>query len=198
MSETHKPFRPTEPSPNRKGTNVVSKHFLIGKSKAQVKRKSAVQRTTIKRQNTYDCANGGNLLIIVTPRLAEKTSVRKARFNKPSVKASGCNRKVYRNQCRKCDVSRETQIKCGAKLRLSELWQARAVTRERVCLRSPVWFGAFAEQFNTQQFACVLATQGGGGRAQNSELSDGRCVLIRAYGQRPAYRANSTEINKCL
>ena len=79
------------------GTNVVSKHFLIGKSKAQVKRKSAVQRTTIKRQNTYDCANGGNLLIIVTPRLAEKTSVRKARFGKPSVKASGRNRKVYRN-----------------------------------------------------------------------------------------------------
>lgn len=34
------------------------------------------------------------LLIIVAPRLAEKASVRKARFNKPSVKAIG---KGYRN-----------------------------------------------------------------------------------------------------
>ena len=39
MSETHKPFRPTEPSPNRKGANVVSRYFRIGKSKAQVKKK---------------------------------------------------------------------------------------------------------------------------------------------------------------
>ncbi len=42
------------------GGNVVSRYFRIGKSKAQVKRKSAVQRTTIKRHNTYNCANGGN------------------------------------------------------------------------------------------------------------------------------------------
>lgn len=97
MPEMHKPFRPTEPSPNRKGANVVSRYFRIGKSKAQVKKKERRSTHDHKAARHIQLREQWQLLITVAPRLAAKKSVRKARFRKPSVKASGRNRKVYRN-----------------------------------------------------------------------------------------------------
>ena len=140
MSETHKPFRPAEPSPNRKGANAVSRYFRIGKSKAQVKKK--------ERRSTHDHKTAKYIQLrerwqFVDNRCTEGCGEKersKSAFQQTVSESKGRNRKVYRNWCRKCDVSRETQIKCGAKPHISELWRTRAVTRERVCLRSPVWF----------------------------------------------------------
>lgn len=96
MPETHKPFRPTEPSPNRKGA-TSSADISAPENQKQVKKEEVCLTRGYKAARHIQLREQWQLLIIVAPRLAAKTSVRKARFGKPSVKASGRNRKVYRN-----------------------------------------------------------------------------------------------------
>ena len=96
MSETHKPFRPTEPSSNWKGANVVSRYFRIGKSNAQIKKKErrsthdhkATKHIQLRERwqfvdNCYTEACGENECLQIC-------------FNKPSVKARGVIEKFIR------------------------------------------------------------------------------------------------------